>query len=246
MRRIVIKASDVAACVGQNRFKPAAEVLSEMWKRYSPTTFKGQTKQDAEMESLSKCFAAQSIATEALATRARTSDEAQTNFVRAQAEINELDTLGQEDKDRVIEHMRSKIYTSFGTGAERRTAEKVTAEQGVVLRTDTAFHEYEVCILDKTQFVIVGKVDRIELHPDGTKVLVEIKNRTKQLFRKVWPYENIQVQTYLQMLVLDRAKLIEQFNSETNTMLIERDDDLWQDEILPELVDFCRNLHDKL
>jgi hypothetical protein len=48
------------------------------------------------------------------------------------------------------------------------------------------------------------------------------------------------------MLVLDRAKLIEQFNSETNTMLIERDDDLWQDEILPELVDFCRNLHDKL
>jgi hypothetical protein len=246
MKRIVIKASEVAACVGQNRFKPASEVRDDMWKRYSPETFLGQTKEDVGLESLAKSDGAQTILKQALAVRAKSSDEAETVFLEAQKAIKALDGLSIEDKANVTEMLRSRIYTTHGTRSEARTANKVTAEEGTILRPDNAFYEYEVCVLDMVRYVIVGKVDRIEHLPDGRKVLIEIKNRTKKLFRQVYPAENIQIQTYLQMLRdMSHAKLIEQYNQETNTMLVERDDDLWQDEVLPELVNFCRELHEK-
>ena len=41
---------------------------------------------------------------------------------------------------------------------------------------------------------------------------------------------------------VQRAKLIEQYQAETNTMLISRDDMLWGD-IKIQLVDFCVRLH---
>jgi hypothetical protein len=42
---ITIRASDVAAIIGQNQYKTSKEVFDEMWKRHSPETFLGQTKQ---------------------------------------------------------------------------------------------------------------------------------------------------------------------------------------------------------
>jgi hypothetical protein len=247
MRRIIIKASDVAACIGQNRFKPAEEVLNDMWKRYSPETFVGQTRREAEDESLSKCAAAQSIVADAVAVRAKSSDEAEATLAKAQAEIAKITSLSDEDRQNVLDLLKSKIRTTHGTRSESKTADKVAAEEGAVLHTDNAFHEFEVCQLDnKTRYVIVGKIDRVEYLPDGSKVLVEIKNRTRKLFRAVYPSENIQIQTYLKMLDLDRAKLIEQFNNETNTMIVERDDDFWEDVILPGMVEFCRELNRKL
>ena len=52
------------------------------------------------------------------------------------------------------------------------------------------------------------------------------------------------MQTYLQMLPqnVQKAKLIEQYQTETNTMFIPRDDMLWGD-IKLQLVDFCTRLH---
>jgi hypothetical protein len=244
--RVILKASDVAACVGQNRFKPSSEVCDELWKRYGPTTFKGKTKRDAEEESLARHENAATIVRNAVAVRAKNSDEAQATFLRAQEDIKKLGTLSIDDEAKVLELLRSKIYTTHGTRSENRTSDKLEAEEGVVLKVNNEFHKYQVCILGQTEFVIVGKVDRIEHCPDGSKVLVEIKNRTKKLFRAVYPSENIQMQTYMQMLNLNRAKLVEQFNNETNTMIVERDDDYWQDFVLPELVNFCRDLYDKL
>jgi hypothetical protein len=72
---------------------------------------------------------------------------------------------------------------------------------------------------------------------------VEIKNRTRALFGDVRPYEMIQVQTYLQMLGLEKARLVEQFNKETSSKDIVRDDKLWNETILPGLVEFCTRLH---
>ena len=41
-QRIVIRASDVAAIIGKNQYKPPYEVFDDMWKRYMPTTFEGK------------------------------------------------------------------------------------------------------------------------------------------------------------------------------------------------------------
>ena len=87
-------------------------------------------------------------------------------------------------------------------------------------------------------------MDRIEQIGEDV-VIIEIKNRMKRLFRMVPDYEFIQVQTYMQIVPLNvqRTKVIQQYQDETNTIIVERDDNLWKEEILPLLTQFCTDFH---
>ena len=139
--------------------------------------------------------------------------------------------------------MRSKVYTTHGTRSEDQTAEKVQADENVRLIRDNTFYNYDICEKDGVKFVITGKIDRIEEHEDGSRTLVEIKNRTNRLFNTVVAYEMVQVQVYLQMLGLVQARLVEQYNTQVKSHVLTRDDDMWYDVILPGLVAFCEELY---
>lgn len=241
--RITIKASDVAACVGLNKFKTPEEVRDDLWKKHSPETFKGKTKLDEAREILSKSKTAQDAMARAVSVKTNQSSDTDAIMKMAEAVIKSDTVLSEEDKVKALEHIRSKVATSHGTRSEDKTADKVVTEEGVTLIRDNNFHKIEICEMDGVNYSIVGKIDRIELAADGTRTLVEIKNRTKKLFRQVYPSENVQIQTYLQMLNLDQAKLIEQYNSETCTMRVPRDQELWDEDILPLLESFCKELH---
>ena len=56
-------------------------------------------------------------------------------------------------------------------------------------------------------------------------------------------YEMIQVQTYLQMLGLSKARLVEQYNQERMSYSIDVNHDQWNDNIVPKLTEFCKTLH---
>jgi len=243
--RVTIKASDVAACIGLNPYKSPAEVRDELWKKYWPETFTGLTKTDEARASLAKSATAQKVLDQAVAYKAKDSTEAQTNFEKAKKGIEKDDSLAAEEKALVIEHLRSKCYTTHGTRSEDRTADKVSEETGTTLLRDNSFYTLPVLERnDGTAFFVTGKVDRIEVGPDGRRTLVEIKNRTRRLFNTVREYENIQIQVYLRMLGLLDAKLIEQYNNTTGTLLIARDEEIWDNEIWPGLVDFATDLHE--
>jgi hypothetical protein len=47
------------------------------------------------------------------------------------------------------------------------------------------------------------------------------------------------------MLGLTKAKLIEQYNSATNTIEVDRDEELWANVIWPGVVAFARDLHSR-
>ena len=243
MERIVLKASEVAAIIGRNPYKPSDEIRDEMWKRYWPDTFTGQTKVDKAWTALRTSSQAIKVLEDAAAVKTKSSDEAEAVFVQARTKIENDEKLTDAQKVDVIEHIRSKVYTGHGTRSEDKTSDKVAIDEGVKLVKDNCFYNLPVCEIENYKFQIVGKIDRIEERPDGSKVLVEIKNRTKRLFRKVPDYEYVQVQTYLQMLNLERARLVEQFNSQVASHDIERDDVFWSQEVMPVLEDFCRVLH---
>jgi hypothetical protein len=93
----------------------------------------------------------------------------------------------------------------------------------------------------------VGRVDRIQLNEDGSRTLVEIKNRANKLFGRVRDYENLQCQTYLQMLKdIQYCRLIEQYNNEKKAYLIEKDTEKWTNEVVPKLQNFCEHFHSML
>jgi hypothetical protein len=152
-------------------------------------------------------------------------------------------SLSAGDRDTIVEHLRSRCYTTHGTRSEDKTAVKVETDTGATLVKDNAFHNLHVIDIDDVQYVITGKVDRIEVAADGSRTLVEIKNRTRRLFKSLCEYENVQVQVYLHMLGLTKAKLIEQYNSTTNTIEVDRDEEMWANVIWPGVVSFANDLH---
>jgi hypothetical protein len=241
--RIVLKASDVASILGRNQYKPRQEVLNDLWKKYAPHTFTGKTKKDKAEEALSVSSEAQAVLATALNTKAKDSLEVQMIFSEALEKVNSDSKLSATQKAEVAEHLRSKVYTTHGTRSEDKTAEKVAVQENVTWVKDNAFYTHDVCQLGDKKFVVVGKIDRIEERPDGSKVLVEIKNRTNRLFRKVVDYEMIQVQVYLQMLGLAHARLVEQYNNQVLSHEITRDEEMWQNVIVPGLEEFCQELH---
>ena len=242
--RIVLKASDVAAILGRNQYKPRQDVLNDLWKKYAPQTFTGKTKKDKADEALSVSSEAQAVLATALNTKAKDSHDVQKIFSEALEKVNSDTKLSKEQKAEVAEHLRSKVYTTHGTRSEDKTAEKVAIQENVTWVKDNAFYTHDVCELGDKKFVVVGKIDRIEERPDGSKVLVEIKNRANRLFRKVPEYEMIQVQMYLQMLGLAHARLVEQYNNQVASHDITRDEEMWANVIVPGLEEFCHELND--
>ena len=243
-RRITIKASDVAACVGLNPFKPASEVRDELWKKHWPETFSGLTKKEEALEALDRSSSSREILKQAASFKANNSAEAQENFEKAKKRIEQDASIGADDRSKIVEHLRSRCYTSHGTRSEDRTATKVTAETGATLIRDNAFYSLPLLETeDGTVFCVTGKIDRIEVAEDGTKTLVEIKNRTRRLFGTLKDYENVQIQVYLRMLGLMRGKLIEQYNDMTNSIQVSRDEEGWDNVIWPGLLDFAIDLH---
>ena len=241
--RVTLKASEVAAIIGRNPYKPPNEVRDELWKKYWPGTFKGKTKTDKAYDALSASEDAREALNSARAVHTKSSDEAESVFVKAKAKIEADEKLTATQKSEVTEFIRSQVYTGHGTRSEDKTSDKVENDEGVRLVRDDSFYNLDVCEIDGNSFRIVGKIDRIEEKPDGSKTLVEIKNRTKRFFSVVPDYEYIQIQTYLQMLNLEKARLVQQFNSEVRSHAIARNDSFWFDEVMPLLDEFCRDLN---
>jgi hypothetical protein len=239
-RVVIIKASAVAACIGLNPWKPPEEVRDELWKKHWPETFEGLTKGDEAQEALGRSANSQKVLDQAVAFKAKDSAGAHANFEKAKKQIVDDETLAPEDKVTVIEHLRSKCYTTHGTRSEDKTADKVTAETGLTWLKDNNFYDLPLLETeDGTTFFITGKVDRIEVEPDGSRTLVEIKNRMRCLFGTLREYENVQIQVYLRMLGLTRAKLIEQYNNTTGTLMVTRDEEIWDNVIWPGILDFA-------
>jgi hypothetical protein len=242
-RRVIIKASDVAACVGRHQYKPREEVLNEIWKKNWPETFSGQTKADKAREILQVSPEAQKVLAAAVDIKARDSSEVQSVFAKAKEAINSDPKLSTAQKAEVLEHVRSQVYTTHGTRSEDKTSDKVEVDEKVQLVRDNSFYNLDVCTIGDVKFVVCGKIDRIEERPDGSRVLVEIKNRTNRLFRRVVEYEFVQVQVYLQMLGLVHARLVEQYNNQVLSHDVERDEETWTSELLPSLAAFCEELY---
>jgi hypothetical protein len=143
------------------------------------------------------------------------------------------------------EHIRKTLATNHGTRNEKKTAkfDKMAAN----LVEDDTFYKYDVCVIEGTLYQIVGRLDRIQLNEDGSRMLVEIKNRTRGLFNRVRDYEEVQCQTYLQMLEdIEYCRLVETYEGESKSYLIQRDYPKWKDEILPKLNNFCEHFHSLL
>ena len=236
--KVIIGASSVASAVGIG-FKRMPELVEELWKKYSPQTFEGQTKNDKALEVINSNEATKRILVEAESFKSDSSSDVNQKI---RALYHQIEHSRLEPKDIIVakDHIRKTLFTNHGTRNENKTANTDSAN----LIEDDTFYTYDICTIEGTLYQIVGRVDRIQVNEDGTRTLVEIKNRANKLFGRVRDYENLQCQTYLQMLKdIQYCRLVEQYNDEKKGYLIEKDTDKWVREVVPKLENFCEHFH---
>ena len=241
-----VKVSDVAACIGRNQYKPASEVLDDMHKRYSAETFLGSTKLDLALEAVERLpVQEKELLLKAAALPLTSATEVKQVLTSVTQKITSSEVISETDKLKVVSLLTGTMQTGLGTRTEATIVQAVEAEQKVVMERDVNMYSLPLCKVGETTYALRGRIDRLQQEGDET-ILIEIKARVNRLFKKLRDYEKIQVQCYLQMLPPDlavrRARLIEQFNGESHSIDLDRDDALWQNEILPGLVDFCNKL----
>jgi DNA polymerase III epsilon subunit-like protein len=239
--KVIIGASSVATAIGCG-FKKQPELIEELWKKYSPDTFEGKTKEDKALEILMWNTSTKKILEDAENFKSENSaDVAQ----KTRAVYHQIEHSGLSAEDMIVakDHLRKTLYTNHGTRNEYKTAD---ADHANLVEDDT-FYTHDICTIEGTLYQIVGRIDRLQMNEDGSRTLVEIKNRAKGLFNRVRDYEEVQCQTYLQMLKdIQYCRLVEQFNDERKGYLIEKNDEKWEDEIIPKLQNFCELFHSML
>jgi DNA polymerase III epsilon subunit-like protein len=239
--KVIIGASSVATAIGLG-FKKQPELVQELWKKYSPHTFEGQTNEEVALKVMTATPGNEKMLRDAECFKSANSADVDQKL---RALYHQVERSGMEPKDMVIakDHIRKTLYTNHGTKNESKTADTDRAN----LIEDDTFYKMDICTIEGTLYQIVGRVDRIQMNEDGTRTLVEIKNRAKTLFNRVRDYEDIQCQTYLQMLGdIKYCRLIEQYNDEKKSYFIEKDDTKWNETIIPKLQDFCEFFHSML
>jgi hypothetical protein len=206
-----------------------------------PNTFAGQTKEHIAIKAIDASSVARDLLRDAEQFKSTNSSSVEQKFRAVSNQLEKNSGLQKVELDAAKDHIRKTLYTNHGTRHE-----KTTADNYENMREDPTFYKYDVCTLAGTTYQIVGRIDRVRDNEDGSKTLVEIKNRAKGLFRTVRDYEETQCQTYMEMLDIDECVLIEQYDSKRLSHEIKRDQGMWNEQILPTLRNFCERFHDML
>jgi DNA polymerase III epsilon subunit-like protein len=242
--KVIIGASSVASAIGKSQFKKQPELISELWKKYSPHTFEGQTREEEALLVLNSMDTTKKILNEAESFKSEKSDDVKQQTRKLFHQIEHSGLLPQ-DMLKAKEHIRKTLSTNHGTRNEDKTAkfDKMAAN----LVEDDTYYTYDICRIEGTLYQIVGRVDRVQTNEDGSRTLVEIKNRANGFFNRVRDYEEVQCQTYMQMMNgIDFCRLVETYNGESKSYLIQKNGEMWTQEIAPKLQNFCEHFHGML
>lgn len=276
MKVLVISASDVAACIGSNKHQSSEKMLLEYSNKLREQTGKKKeisnedeildlidTKYSKLSDTVDKIimnkdfhkldnleiskiveYAKDEIYKEIVTSN--TSEVSETSKISETSEASNTSEVSVCKKEVILEEFRSKIHKKYGTVSEEKTSKKIMTETSTTLVEDKKYYTELIWDNEDIIFVLRGRIDRIETTSTGEKILIEIKNRMYKLFRYVPKYELIQVQIYLRMLDLENAKLVEQYRDEIYTHKIKRNNKMYDEVIMPQLIEFCKKIYDNI
>jgi hypothetical protein len=240
---VCVYASQVAGCIGANRHKKVSDAMMQMWQRIAPAGFRDamrrnglETEEDAVQRLVEKHEEVRALVEHSARVSTATSAEVASCYNGAQHDI-ENTTLGSEQKQLVDSVVKKNLYTAYGTRAETEMLRYIRDVMCIPCHADTAFYKQCQGEVDGVPWYVGGKIDAMS---DDGHLLIEIKNRVNRLFHRAPAYEAVQVQTYMQLLDVHQAALIECFKGEggavqTNVVPIARDKLFWKHEVVPKL-----------
>lgn len=245
-------------CIGANRYKKLSEGLELLWERCDPAGFWAALRRNnlrTEGQIAEDIIRAHSdvrtLVDSTLGAPCESSDQVARSYDTVSRELRSVH-LPDTERRIVDDVLKRNLYTGYGTHHEHSVLAYMRDTLGIECHEDPTFYKLQAgtCVgpWGSLPWYVGGKIDAID--PQRT-LLIEIKNRVNRLFHRVPFYEQVQVQTYMHLLDVDRGVLVECLNTgqlEVNVMPVRRDRRLWDQDIMPKLQAFvdllARIIHD--
>jgi len=264
---LCVYASQAAACINENKFKKIADAVETFWNRADTHSYKEAMRRNKILtneeivEKVEKNHPKIATLLKVASKEEHTSTEVAQKYAKLANELEKYadDNYFSDDIAAVVDDaIRKTAYTTYGNVAEMDVFRYIRDVLHIDIVEDPSFYKDTLGSVSTKygtfEFCIGGKIDGITR---DRQILIEIKNRVNRLFNKVPSYEMIQIQTYLHLLDLDKAFLVECLKSKegnviaenVNCITVNRDRAFFEKEIVPKLegfVDFVINLiHDE-
>ncbi len=269
---IYISVSQIAILIRECPYGSLINMIKQIWKKYDLNDYKQKIKyfekkkkitieQVDEWDKLENISYKLNFPTLKTLTTSLMSVSSKKELETKQEEIvNMIQTIPSHDSDSENDKkILIKLFTSFtnrGFGQKNEetvidiyqdiTKTKIFDKQKIVIgRIRKATDDYPI------NWFIKGKIDGLVKIKDSNTnhvetILVEIKNRTKSLFKTLKDYEKPQIQCYMKLLGLNKAHLVEHMKDEdTNIIPVELENEYWN-QVLNKLKRFTVFFYDFL
>jgi len=222
---ISIYASELAACIGMNKYRPVQDVAKKVWSRVDPISY----KKALERNEIHEPVPIQDVLQELKLTERVTGVIGQNNSIAMQTTLRSflLDHMDEFDsKDVTVEDVTSFVFTERGKNSEEDSLDRVQTRSKIVVRERNAkfYKRYIEYNEGESKFMLGGKVDGIT--EDGC--LVEVKNRQYKFFPSIPVYENVQIHAYMFLTDIKSCKFVQSFNGEDREEMVTFDEEFWK------------------
>ncbi|KAJ3157582.1 hypothetical protein HDU86_003234 [Geranomyces michiganensis] len=231
---IVILASNLAACVGLNRYCSIAEAAETVFARSYPRIYRKALARNGQIlgptvEEILQELSATAAVELAIASSAK---ELSANLHSLLMKVGGVDS-------ELAPEVKKHVYQARGLRGEATSLDKLetTMKQAIGERNDRV-NVLQIDVLPSgRQLNLRGRVDGVAA--DGT--LIEIKNRQRGFAGRVRLHEKVQLHAYMELTGKQSCIIAETYDGETRTDVVEFNIGFWSS-IVSRLVRFARHI----
>lgn len=235
---ITIYASELAACIGMNRYRPVEDVARKIWSRTAPESYITALSRNDVTDVVPVQDILQELKlTERVSNVIGQHDEEEMHKKMKSFLVENKDEL--DAKNVALADITSFVFTERGKNYETSSLDRLQTTLNTEIRDrNSKFYKKTIESGDYT-FILGGKVDGIT--KDG--VLVEVKNRQYKVFPVVPIYEKIQIHAYMFLTDINTCRFVQSFKGQNVEHMETFSSEFWED-VQDKCVGFVKRLEE--
>ena len=260
-RNITICATDLTVITGHNPYKSIDEIILKFWKRYYKSDYLEfveslnaknikMKKEETDYEVVTRISKENNVYLGNKLSQCFKSEDVSDLNKNKESIIKSIESkLSGDKKDEFNKSLNSLTNTNFGIKYESKGGELYEEKTNNKIIKTSKYYKTELFQIPNEYntldtWGIGGKIDGILL-PEN--IIIEIKNRVKNLFYKLRDYEKVQCFVYMFLLESQATDLVEVLKDKNDNSLniirVEFDESFWEEEIMLRLEDFISDFY---
>ena len=230
-----LRASEVGALLGRNKYKPTSKALADVFARHHKTRWarakkvaRAQDPEEIGRLALRSCGAAKAAIGAAVLNASPESTSDALKCVHDAVVMNHegvvtRSMVAQVEKkaQAAVDVAKKIIYTEIGKRKEDASIDQYAQKT----RRDVQQRNSQMFRLRGDGWIMFGMIDGYD---EETRTVIEHKQRQNRLFRHLPAYERVQCFIYMKMTSSTRALLVQTFKDTQSTFEVHWDAQEWE------------------